>query len=42
MTCMAQMLSDQCVTVEATVQSLANPLGICGGNGYWARLLSEY
>jgi hypothetical protein len=42
MTCVAQMVSDQCVNVVVTVHSLANPLVICGENGHWARLLSEY
>jgi len=42
MTCAAQTVSEQCVNVEAMVHSLANLLGICGGNEQWARLLSEY
>ena len=42
MTCVAQAVGDHHFTVEATVQSQANPHGICGGKGHWARLLSEY
>jgi len=42
MTCLAQAVSDQHVSVETTIQSQANPLGICGGKVHWARLLPEY